>query len=106
MGWNSWDCFGPSVTEDEVRRNAEVIAGRLADLGWEYVVVDIQWCEPQARARGYRPYVELVLDEVSRPQPAPNRAEQVTMLSLWCIARSPRWSAPTWPLPTRRRWRC
>ena len=23
MGWNSWDCYGASVTEEEVRRNAE-----------------------------------------------------------------------------------
>jgi hypothetical protein len=73
MGWNSWDCFGPSVTEDEVRRNAEVIAGQLASHGWQYVVVDIQWYEPRAGAGGYRPYAELVLDEVGRPQPAPNR---------------------------------
>lgn len=24
MGWNSWDCYGASVTEEEVRRNAGV----------------------------------------------------------------------------------
>jgi alpha-galactosidase len=73
MGWNSWDCFGPSVTEDEVRRNAELIAARLAPYGWRYVVVDIQWYEPAARAGGYRPDAELVLDEYGRPLPAPNR---------------------------------
>ncbi|WP_239677323.1 glycoside hydrolase family 27 protein [Natronosporangium hydrolyticum] len=73
MGWNSWDCFGTSVTEDEVRGNALVMADRLADVGWEYVVVDIQWYEPSARAGGYRPHADLVLDEVGRPLPAPNR---------------------------------
>ncbi len=26
MGWNSWDCYGASVTEEEVRRNAEYMA--------------------------------------------------------------------------------
>ena len=23
MGWNSWDCFGPSVLESEVKANAD-----------------------------------------------------------------------------------
>lgn len=73
MGWNSWDCFGTSVTEDEVRGNARVLADQLAAYGWEYVVVDIQWYEPGATAGGYRPHAELVLDEYGRPQPAPNR---------------------------------
>ena len=73
MGWNSWDCFGPSVTEDEVRRNAEFLAEHLAPYGWQYVVVDIQWYEPLAGAGGYRRDAELVLDGFSRPWPAPNR---------------------------------
>ena len=29
MGWNSWDCFGPSVTEDEVKANADYMAANL-----------------------------------------------------------------------------
>ena len=31
MGWNSWDCYGASVTEEEVRRNAEYMAKNLKD---------------------------------------------------------------------------
>lgn len=42
MGWNSWDCYGDSVTEEEVLSNAEFMAERLAELGWQYVVVDIR----------------------------------------------------------------
>ena len=26
MGWNSWDCYGASVTEETVRKNAEYMA--------------------------------------------------------------------------------
>ena len=26
MGWNSWDCYGASVTEDTVRQNADFMA--------------------------------------------------------------------------------
>ena len=41
MGWNSWDCYGARVREDEVRANAEYMAKKLKQYGWEYVVVDI-----------------------------------------------------------------
>ena len=34
MGWNSWDCYGASVTEEEVRRNAEYMAKNLKEFGW------------------------------------------------------------------------
>jgi len=43
MGWNSWDSYGSSVTEPEVRANAQYIADNLLEYGWEYVVVDIRW---------------------------------------------------------------
>ncbi|EMQ0913129.1 alpha-galactosidase, partial [Raoultella ornithinolytica] len=42
-GWNSWNIYGASVTEQEVRNNAQVMAEKLKAYGWEYVVVDIQW---------------------------------------------------------------
>ncbi|GEM_PF-3709958 len=50
MGWNSWDCFGASVTEDEVIANAEFMAAHLLPFGWDTVVVDIQWYEPDPGA--------------------------------------------------------
>ena len=43
MGWNSWDCYGPTVTESEVKANADYMAANLKKHGWEYVVVDIRW---------------------------------------------------------------
>lgn len=73
MGWNSWDCFGTTVTEDEVIANAEVMAQRLLPLGWDTVVVDIQWYDPTARAHGYNDDAPLLLDEHGIHQPAPNR---------------------------------
>ena len=62
MGWNSWDCFGTTVTEDEVLANAEFMAAHLAPHGWDTVVVDIQWYEPAAKAGGYNDGAALVLD--------------------------------------------
>ena len=41
MGWNSWDCYGTSVKEDEVIGNAEYMAKYLKEFGWEYIVLDI-----------------------------------------------------------------
>jgi hypothetical protein len=73
MGWNSWDCYGPSVRESEVKANADYMARNLAKHGWQYVVVDIQWAEPEAGAHGYRPNAELVMDEYGRLAPALNR---------------------------------
>lgn len=73
MGWNSWDCYGVSVTEEEVCANASYMAEHLKPYGWEYVVVDIQWYEPGANSSRYRPFVPLTMDEYSRLTPAVNR---------------------------------
>ncbi|MCI2240298.1 alpha-galactosidase [Paenibacillus sp. TRM 82003] len=73
MGWNSWDCFGTTVTEAEVLANADHLAQHLLPHGWDTVVVDIQWYEPVTRAGGYRPVSDPVLDAHGRQLPAPNR---------------------------------
>jgi alpha-galactosidase len=39
MGWNSWDCYGASVREEEVIGNADYMEKHLKKYGWEYVVV-------------------------------------------------------------------
>src|SRR5690242_1178293 len=41
MGWNSWDCYGTTVTEDEVKANADFMAKNLKQYGWQYIVIDI-----------------------------------------------------------------
>ena len=43
MGWNSWDCFGMDVTEDQVKATADYMAKNMKNFGWEYVVVDMGW---------------------------------------------------------------
>jgi alpha-galactosidase len=49
MGWNSWDSYGTTVREDLVKANAHAMARDLASHGWQYIVVDIQWYEPNAQ---------------------------------------------------------
>ena len=73
MGWNSWDCYGTSVTETIVRQNAAFMAEHLKPYGWEYVVVDIQWYQPSATDYDYVPFSDTVMDAWGRLQPAENR---------------------------------
>ncbi|MDQ0000796.1 glycoside hydrolase family 27 protein [Pseudarthrobacter sulfonivorans] len=73
MGWNSWDCYGTTVTEGEVLANAAFMAEHLLPYGWDTVVVDIHWYEPAARAGGYNDGAALQLDAFGRQLPAVNR---------------------------------
>lgn len=43
MGWNSYNCYGSAVHENEVKENADYMAAKLKSFGWQYVVVDFLW---------------------------------------------------------------
>ncbi len=73
MGWNSWDCYGTTVTEEEVLANARFMSEHLLAYGWDTIVVDIQWYEPGARAHGYNDNADLLLDPYGRQLPVPAR---------------------------------
>lgn len=73
MGWNSWDCYGAAVNEAQIRENADYMAEKLKDYGWEYIVVDIQWSEPKASGHMYNDGAELIMDDYGRLMPAVNR---------------------------------
>ena len=69
MGWNSWDCFGCTVTEARTKANADFMAEKLAAHGWQYIVVDIQWYEPQSKGFDYDPHPQVTMDEWGRLWP-------------------------------------
>jgi hypothetical protein len=73
MGWNSWDAYGTTVTEDQVEANADAMARSLARSGYRYVVVDIQWYQPTAEGHDYKAGVPLAMDEYGRLIPAQNK---------------------------------
>jgi alpha-galactosidase len=74
MGWNSWDSYGSSVTEPEVRANAEYMANNLSQYGWEYVVVDIRWYVSNENAHSYNQTNPIYnYDANGRLLPAANR---------------------------------
>ena len=73
LGWNSWDCFGAAVTEKQLKENADYMAKYLKQYGWEYIVCDIQWYEPDAKSNDYNNFTRLNMDEYGRLLPAENR---------------------------------
>jgi alpha-galactosidase len=73
LGWNSWDSYGTTVGEEQVKANTDWMAAHLAKYGWQYIVVDIQWYEPNAQGHDYKPGAPLTMDEYGRLMPAVNR---------------------------------
>ncbi len=71
MGWNSWDSYGETVTEAEVRANAEWMARHLKQFGWQYIVIDEGWYVTNPGAKPTD--LKFSLDEAGRFIPAVNR---------------------------------
>ena len=78
MGWNSWDFYGTTVTEEQTKAQADYMAEHLLAHGWDLITVDIQWYAPSPEADGdYYNYdtanADLVMDEYGRLLPAITR---------------------------------
>ena len=43
LGWNSWNCWGLSVSDEKVRRSTKAMFDQLADHGWSYINIDDGW---------------------------------------------------------------
>ncbi|MEV4313715.1 RICIN domain-containing protein [Actinocrispum sp. NPDC049592] len=46
LGWNSYDAFNWSVTEADVKANADYMRDNLKQYGWQYIIVDWAWYFP------------------------------------------------------------
>jgi alpha-galactosidase len=53
MGWNSWDSYGLTITEQQFRANAKIEADALKPFGYTYAVIDEGWFffNPEAREK-------------------------------------------------------
>ncbi|HEX4351161.1 MAG TPA: hypothetical protein VH251_12275, partial [Verrucomicrobiae bacterium] len=83
MGWNSYDTFGDSVTEDETLANAGWMKDHLLPVGWDTIVVDFRWYDPQPTGddrllNPTRTGAALATDKFGRLLPAPNRFPSAT----------------------------
>lgn len=70
MGWNSYDYYDTTVTEEQVKENASYMAEHLKPYGWEYIVVDIEWYAYDAGSRRsecqYIPFGKVEMDRWGR----------------------------------------
>jgi len=73
LGWNSWDGYGTTVNEAQVKTNAAWFAEHLKPYGWEYVVVDMEWFVTNPTPEGNSKTSLYSLDGYGRYTPALNR---------------------------------
>ena len=53
MGWNSWNCWGVSVTQEKVVASAQALIDKgLIDYGWSYINIDDVWQAKERTADG------------------------------------------------------
>jgi alpha-galactosidase len=69
LGWNSWDCFGTTVTEQQIKEQADAMSKYLLPSGYNYLTVDIQWYEPESKGHAYDPKAPLTMDKFGRLTP-------------------------------------
>lgn len=73
MGWNSWNSFATTITEEQARETAKIMAEKLLPFGYDIFTVDIQWYEPEASSYNYNAKPVPAMDGYGRLIPAPNR---------------------------------
>ncbi|KAM3303855.1 hypothetical protein P3S67_014886 [Capsicum chacoense] len=72
-GWNSYDSFCWTISEEEFLKNAELVAQRLKPYGYQYVVVDFLWYRKKIMGAYTDSYGYDVFDEWGRMLPDPGR---------------------------------
>src|SRR6266700_1142897 len=71
MGWNSYDSYGTTVKEADVKANALWLAHHLKRYGWQYVVIDMEWFVTNPTPSGNGKDSLYSMDENGRYIPAP-----------------------------------
>jgi alpha-galactosidase len=52
LGWNSWNCWALSVSDEKVRLSAKQMYDKLAGHGWTYINIDDGWEDANRAANG------------------------------------------------------
>ncbi|MER6832301.1 lectin [Streptosporangium sp. NPDC000563] len=53
MGWNTWNTFGCNINETLIKQTADALVNNgMRDLGYQYVVVDDCWFDPNRDSAG------------------------------------------------------
>ncbi|XP_057948798.1 uncharacterized protein LOC131144274 [Malania oleifera] len=72
-GWNSYDSFCWTISEEEFLQNAEIVAQRLKIHGYKYVVVDYLWYRRKVEGAYTDSLGFDVIDQWGRVIPDPDR---------------------------------
>jgi alpha-galactosidase len=73
LGWNSWDCFGTTVTEKQIKEQADAMVKYLLPSGYNYLTVDIEWYAPESKGHAYDSKAIFTMDEYGRLTPGLNK---------------------------------
>jgi len=73
MGWNSWDAYGLTITEDQFRANVKVLSEQLKQFGWSYAVIDEGWFLKNPEDRPHPDKLIYTIDANGRYVPVPAR---------------------------------
>jgi alpha-galactosidase len=73
MGWNSWDSYGLTITEEQFRANVKVEVDALKSYGWNYAVIDEGWFFFNPEDRNKPDTLHYAIDANGRYVPVPAR---------------------------------
>ena len=77
MGWNSWDSWGFTITQQQFERTADYMHQHLQKYGWQYMVIDEGWFAQYPTHGGIaRETQGYVISPDGLYMPAPNRFPQ------------------------------
>ncbi len=77
MGWNSWDSYGLTITEDQFRANVAVLVKQLKPYGYNTAVIDEGWFFFNPEDRPHAEKLHYAIDRYGRYVPVPARFPSV-----------------------------
>ncbi len=96
MGWNSWDSYGLTITEEQFRANVKVEANEFKSFGWNYAVIDEGWFFYNPEDRPKPDTLHYAIDANGRYVPVPARFPSVQTSQ---SVQPPPAAAPVAPAP-------
>jgi len=73
MGWNSWDAYGLTITEEQFRANVKSMVANLKPAGYNYAVIDEGWYFFNPEDRPKPDTLHYAIDANGRYVPVPAR---------------------------------
>ena len=102
MGWNSWDAYGLTITEDQFRANVKVLATELKPFGYNYAVIDEGWFFFNPQDRPHPDTLVYAIDANGRYVPVPARFPSATASGVPRLSSEPGPPIADAPVPKLR----